>query len=114
MVTPVAGSAFAHVTVNGTIYNGTDAVQVDLKDGENLIPIVVTAEDGTTVREYTLKIEREDSAVLAYLTSLSVQGIQISPEFSSDVFEYTAEAGADTEIIQLEAVPEYCPNTAFS
>lgn len=105
MVTPVAGSAFAHVTVNGTIYNGTDAVQVDLKDGENLIPIVVTAEDGTTVREYTLKIEREDSAVLAYLTSLSVQGIQISPEFSSDVFEYTAEAGADIEVIRLEAVP---------
>lgn len=105
MITPVAGSGFAHVTVNGTEYNGTDAVQVELKDGENLIPIIVTAEDGTTVKEYTLKIERENSAVLAYLTSLGVQGVQISPEFSSDVFEYTAEVGADVETIRLEVTP---------
>lgn len=105
MIIPTTGSRFAHVTVNGTEYNGTDAVEVPLQEGENLIPIIVTAEDGTTVKEYTLKIERENPAVLAYLTSLQVQGIQISPEFSSDVLEYTAEAGADAETIQLELTP---------
>ena len=105
MVTPTAGSRFAHVTVNGVEYNGTDAVEAALVDGENLIPVVVTAEDGQTIKEYTLKIVREDSGTLAYLTSLAIQGVSISPEFSSDVTEYTASVGADVEKIHLELTP---------
>ena len=67
----------------------------------NKITIKVTAEDGKTTKTYTIKVTKlaeeeekpgniiEDDEGL-YLTSLSIEGIELSPEFSKDVYAYTA------------------------
>ena len=67
----------------------------------NTIKVVVTAEDGKTTKTYTIKVTKlaedeekpgnviEDDKVL-YLTSLSIEGLEISPEFAKDTYSYTA------------------------
>lgn len=57
-ITPTARDANAQVTVDGEpVARGASVVR-DLRDGENDIAVVVTAEDGTTQRTYTLTVTR--------------------------------------------------------
>ena len=72
----------------------------------NKITIKVTAEDGKTNKIYTIKVTKlaaeeekpgnviEDQEGL-YLTSLSIKGIDIYPEFSKDIYAYTATLEKD-------------------
>lgn len=99
-VLPTAGSRYAQVKVGEALFDGTNAVEVKLQDGTNTIPVVVTAEDGTTTQEYTLIIHRASSETLAYLESLAITETALEPEFSPDILEYTATTTAD--IIHLE------------
>ena len=67
----------------------------------NTIKVVVTAEDGKTTKTYTIKVTKlaedeekpgnviEDDKGL-YLTSLSLEGLEISPKFAKDTYSYTA------------------------
>lgn len=67
----------------------------------NIIKVVVTAEDGKTTKTYTIKVTKlaedeekpgnviEDDKGL-YLTSLSLEGLEISPKFAKDTYSYTA------------------------
>lgn len=69
---------------------------------DNKITIKVTAEDGKTTKTYTIKVTQlaeeeekpgnviEDASGL-YLTKLYIDAAQLSPEFSSDIYSYTAE-----------------------
>lgn len=66
----------------------------------NTIKVVVTAENGKT-KTYTIKVTKlaedeekpgnviEDDKGL-YLTSLSIEGLEISPKFAKDTYSYTA------------------------
>ena len=68
---------------------------------ENKITIKVTAEDGKTTKTYTIKVTKlaeeeekpgnviEDEEGI-YLTSLELEGIEISPKFAKDTYSYTA------------------------
>lgn len=68
---------------------------------DNKITIKVTAEDGKTTKTYTIKVTQlaeeeekpgnliEDEEGL-YLTKLNIDSASLSPEFSKDVFSYTA------------------------
>ncbi|MBR2744063.1 MAG: cadherin-like beta sandwich domain-containing protein [Clostridia bacterium] len=58
----------------------------NLKDGDNIIKITVTAEDETT-RIYTLNATKKEEAKFG-LTSLKVDGYSLTPKFSSEVLEY--------------------------
>ena len=70
----------------------------------NTIKVVVTAEDGKTTKTYTIKVTKlaedeekpgnviEDDKGL-YLTSLSIEGLELSPEFAKDTYSYTATLG---------------------
>ncbi len=42
----------------------------------------------------------------AYLSSLSIEGFEISPEFSKDVMSYFANVGIDVENIKINAIAE--------
>lgn len=66
--------------------------------GENTINVKVTAEDGT-VRTYTINVTKL-ADVGVKLSELSVENYTLSPEFSSDVFEYTLNI-TDTSITNL-------------
>lgn len=56
-VHPIPGDRYATVTVNGERVSGTSH-RVSLAVGENVIPIVVTADSGTVTKTYTLTVTR--------------------------------------------------------
>ena len=81
---------------------------------DNAIKVVVTAEDGKTSKTYTIKVtklaeEEEKPGNLLetddlYLTSLELEGIQLSPEFAKDTYSYTATLeSADVTEINVKA-----------
>jgi uncharacterized repeat protein (TIGR02543 family) len=57
-VTPTATDSNATITVNGTKVASGSAYGASLKVGVNTIIIVVTAQDGTTTKTYSVKITR--------------------------------------------------------
>jgi hypothetical protein len=58
-VTPTAADAGASVTVNGsTVVSGSASTAIALDVGPNIVTTVVTAEDGTTTRAYTMTVNR--------------------------------------------------------
>lgn len=74
----------------------------DLKLGENIIKLVVTAED-ETARTYTITVTKEEQEQLK-LEALSIKGINLNPSFSSDIYEYTAEIDDDITKLDIEAL----------
>ena len=80
----------------------------DLVVGDNSFDIVVTAQDGTTTKTYTVKVKRLNSAKnLATLTVTSSPEGTLSPAFDPETTEYTYEADPDeTEVTVSATVPE--------
>ena len=83
---------------------------------DNKIKIKVTAEDGKTTKEYIIKVTQlaeeeekpgnviEDEEGL-YLKTLSIEGLELSPEFAEDTFSYTAIL-SDYEVKDLKVEAE--------
>ncbi len=61
----------------------------DLVEGENIITIIVTAENGDT-KEYKILVTKTDNidATNANLKNLEVNGFNIFPSFSSKIYNY--------------------------
>lgn len=60
---------------------------INLNTGDNTISILVTAEDGTTTKPYTIIVERAKSSD-ATLSSLSVNGGNLDPAFDPNELKY--------------------------
>lgn len=62
----------------------------DLKEGENTITVRVTAQDKKTVKTYKIVVTKTNDPIKsnAYLQNLIITNAALSPEFSSEVFEY--------------------------
>jgi hypothetical protein len=77
-LTPVATNDNATIQINGNeVASGTTSSAIDLSDGQNIISLVATAEDGVTTRSYTIEITREDAtffAQQAYLKASNADG----------------------------------------
>ncbi len=80
----------------------------NLEVGTNTIKVVVTAADGKTTKTYTIKVTKlatednkpgnvidEEKDLDLYLTSLSIKGLELTPEFSSDVYSYETTINMD-------------------
>ena len=82
----VSDTGFATVTVNGTaVTSGSPSSAIDLTIGENDIPVVVTAQDGTT-KTYTVKVTR---AGYVLVTDVSLDQSTLSM-FTADSATLTA------------------------
>ena len=81
----------------------------NLEVGTNNIKVVVTAEDGKTTKTYTIKVTKlateeekpgniidEENDVDLGLTSLGIKGLELTPEFSSDVYSYETTIDMDS------------------
>lgn len=64
-VTPTTASAVATVTVNTVpVTSGSPTDAISLNEGINAIAVAVTAQDGTTIKTYTITVIRQSTAVL--------------------------------------------------
>ena len=100
-----AGAEHNKAKVSGT---GTKT----LKPGENKFNITVKAEDGKE-RTYTIIVNKPSEEEKVLLKSLKLQGVNLeeeklelsySPEFSSEVYEYSVNVTNDITKIDVEAI----------
>ena len=72
--------------------------------GETVITIAVTAENGSTMKTYTITVSRaSESSSDATLSSLMLSGVTLMPEFASGTMEYTAMVANDVEMTTVSA-----------
>ncbi|MEJ8303877.1 cadherin-like beta sandwich domain-containing protein [Saccharibacillus sacchari] len=89
-VTPTVNQANATVTVNGTTTTSGSAQAVSLSVGSNSIPVVVTAQDGTTTQTYTINVTRAAPSTDATLSNLAINQGVLTPTFASGTTSYSA------------------------
>lgn len=91
------GEDHQSVTGDGTI---------PLNEGNNSLPVVVTAQDGTTKTTYTINIYKKSSdAKLSSLTATAATGGSIN--FSPNTTNYTYNVGADENEVTITATPNH-------
>jgi len=106
----------ATVSINGTVvkyfsYSGywgySYPPYVQLKVGLNIIPVTVTAQDGITQKTYTFRVTRDSASKNANLLSLSLQNgaVPISPNFQSNLVDYSAKVPFTTNQVNLNLSP---------
>ena len=108
------GAEVTAITVGGTVADGavtggTEAdvggfVPLDTVGGDNVIHIVVTAEDPATTGIHTVTVTREAAPAddVATLDSLTLDGIAI--DFDSDTLAYTASVANSLDSTTVRAV----------
>ncbi|MFT4210832.1 MAG: carboxypeptidase regulatory-like domain-containing protein [Microbacterium sp.] len=89
-VAATSDSPFASVSVNGSVLADGETTSVPLDAGQDEdavittdIPVVVTAEDGSTT-SYTISVSRTNPSQSTQLRDLSVVGYELTPAFASD------------------------------
>ena len=117
------------VTVNATPTDSKASVKVSgntgLKEGTNIVNIVVTAENGSK-RTYKISVvrkvdetntipvtpniidenndDKKEEKIELNLKRLAIPGIDFSPEFNPKTYEYTAQVAADVEELEINAI----------
>ena len=110
-VTPTAADANATITVNGTpVTSGSPSAAISLDVGENTITIIVTAQDGTTIKTYTVTVTRAASNV-ATLSDLTVDGVTVTG-FSSSTYTYNVELPYGIETVPTVGATPTDPNAS--
>ena len=98
---PVSSDANATIKVNGTaVTSGTMTAPIALSVGPNTITTVVTAQDGTTTKTYTLTVTRAASAI-ASLSALKLSSGTLTPAFATATTGYTASVANTVSTITI-------------
>lgn len=108
-ITPAAEQADATIRVNGSLVNsGIASGILALNVGSNIIRTVVTAQDGTTSKTYTITITRAAAILssVSTLSSLSLSAGILSPAFSSSISSYTAYVNNRISSVTLSPVAD--------
>ena len=96
-----ATSEEEHATISGV---GTK----DLSVGDNALKVTITAQDGTTSKEYTINIHRKSNdATLSALTVTSDPAGTLSPAFSANTTSYTYNVDADEDSVTVSGTPNH-------
>jgi hypothetical protein len=110
-VTPVANDAGATIVVNGTSVASGTPITMPFAVGSNVIDVVVTAEDGTTVESYTVTVDRAASdPTNPDLAFLIPSGGSLSPDFDKDTVTYTV--GVSYAVDEITFTPFVSDSTA--
>ena len=91
----------------------TGTGKVSLQEGKNTVNVEVTAEDGTK-KTYTLEITRKEATVTEEpteeeqeelgLSTLTIEGQEISPSFKTSIYEYTLGLKEDLNSLEIKAI----------
>lgn len=102
-VSPITSDGAAKVTVNGTLVaSGAASASIPLAVGTNTITTLVTAQNGTSVKTYTIKVTRAKSPD-ATLSGLLVKTAVLSPKFKPTTTGYTASVPVATQSVKIKA-----------
>lgn len=71
----------------------------NLKNG-SVVKVIVTAEDGKTIKTYKFNIVKE---VIIGLKSLKINGYSLNETFNTDTLEYTANIPYEVQIVNIQA-----------
>ncbi|MEM7182419.1 MAG: cadherin-like beta sandwich domain-containing protein [Spirochaetota bacterium] len=88
-LTPTANSSVASITVNGTsVTSGSASAGISLSSGSNSIPVIVTAEDGST-KTYSITA----NVATDYIVSVTVSGLSgtLAMSNNSDTLSITTD-----------------------
>jgi len=100
-VTPVTNNAGATVKVNGSaVISGATSANIPLNLGVNTITTVVTAQDNSTTKTYTVTVTRLPSSD-AGLSALSVSNGILSPAFATGTISYADTVSNTTASITV-------------
>jgi gliding motility-associated-like protein len=100
-VTPTVNDPNATVTVNGsTVSSGTASGNITLNYGPNTITTLVTAQDGSTQKTYTVVVIRSLNTD-ATLSALSLSSGTLTPNFSGSTTNYTATVSTTTSTLTV-------------
>lgn len=79
----------------------------NLKQGENTVTIIVTAEDGTK-KEYYIHVTKVDDVELANaeLDSLEIEDYNIYPSFKSNIYSYNLNINEEVNSLDIKAIPQ--------
>lgn len=108
----VVGDNVDSITVNAIPEDSNASVNVTgntgLAVGVNKINIKVTAPDKKTTKTYTINVTKTANPDLANagLENLAIENVILTPEFSADIFEYSAKVGSTIDILNILAVPQ--------
>ncbi len=86
-VTPTTADANATVTVNGTaVSSGTASDPIAISSGSNTINLLVTAQDGSTTRAFSITVTQTGGPAPGFATyqSLSANSLADSPQLATD------------------------------
>jgi hypothetical protein len=108
-VTPIIADSTATLKVNGTAATSGSPVNLPITVGTNTITIVVTAQDGTTQKIYTVLVNRAASSN-ADLSNFIVDQGTLTPAFASGIISYTNDVAYP--ISSLNLTPTIADNTA--
>ena len=100
-INPTTTNANAAVTVNGIAvpYKGTSAA-IPVSIGNNIINLVVTAQDGVTTQAYTINVTRPPGTD-ATLSNITTSTGTLSPIFNSSVYGYAFSVPNSTKTISI-------------
>lgn len=108
----VVGDNVDSITVNAIPEDSNASVNVTgntgLAVGVNKINIKVTAPDKKTTKTYTINVTKTANPDLANasLENLAIENVTLTPEFSADIFEYSAKVGSTIDTLNILAVPQ--------
>ncbi|WP_083453989.1 cadherin-like beta sandwich domain-containing protein [Syntrophomonas palmitatica] len=105
-ITPTLDDSNASVKVNESIVtSGTASNPIYLNVGDNIITVLITAQDMTTTKTYTLTVTRLPSSN-ADLSGLSLSSGILSPGFDAGTTNYTAVVGNEITNLNVTCVTE--------
>lgn len=101
-ILPTLSDPLASIKVNNvTVANGASSNAINLAIGANTINVVVTAEDGTSTKTYSVIITRAAASAVATLSGFVINIGTLSPSFNAGIYNYTANVGSGTSSVTI-------------